>query len=439
MRRQWVAPGLRLLRIKDNRGPNQIRVLKMNPASALTLHMELATEEIPGHETTSSMATRNGAIAAVNGDFTLLPTDKRAGRPVHTFAEDAQLITSPLLYGRNFAQTADESAVYIGHPEQQAWATQQDTGETWQVDHWNQLPIGPESFGVYTMAGGKNHPPPRNACAARLYPANEPAFSVDRASTEQLFTVSAVKCSSTRMGRQGGTVIAARFGSAAGTDLFADLVAGETLSLGWTTGWPNVNETIGGNPTLLEQGVITAERCTGSYFCYRNPRTGIGVDGRGKILLVTVDGRRERSVGMTPVQFAKLFRWLGSASALNLDGGGSTTMWMRGKIVNVPSGGYERPVGSSVLIVPEPEAEPEPSPTPLPSPTEFESLSVPDDGGTSDAGCDALEDPASTGGLVEYLAKRNPRIGGDPALREALEIFRGERRCSVGTTGAARS
>ena len=76
----------------------------------------------------------------------------------------------------------------------------------------------------------------------------------------------------------------------------------------------------------------------------------IGVDANGKLLLVTVDGRQKGSVGMTPVAFARFFQWLGATSALNLDGGGSTTMWVRGSIVNKVSGSYERPVGSSVLV-----------------------------------------------------------------------------------------
>lgn len=439
VRRQGVAPGLRMLRIKDNRGPNRIKVLKLYPPSALTLHMELATEEIPGHETTSSMAARNGAVAAINGDFTLLPGDKRAGRPVHTFAEDAELVTSPLVWGRNFAQTPDESAVYIGHPKTKASLTQHDTGEAWDVPLWNQLPLTPNTYGVYTPRGGSNHPPPRNACAARLFPVTEPTFSSDLTATEQTYYVSAARCSSSRMGRQGGTVIAARIGSEAGMALIAGLTVGENVSLGWTTGWPAVNETIGGNPTLLENGVITAEACSDSYFCYRNPRTGIGVNANGKILLVTVDGRRKGSVGMTPVQFAKLFRWLGATSALNLDGGGSTTMWVRGQIVNHPSGGTERPVGSSILVVPQPaEPTPEPTPTPSPSLPEIETYST-QSADPVPVGCEVLGDPGSTGGLVDYLAKHRDGFRARGLFRHALDVFRGEKsECAPRSDGLER-
>ena len=86
----------------------------------------------------------------------------------------------------------------------------------------------------------------------------------------------------------------------------------------------------------------------------RHPRTMIGVDGDGAIWLVTVDGRNPfLSVGMTFVELQRLARRLGLRSALNLDGGGSTTMWVAGEIVNHPSDpAGPRPVSDAILVVP---------------------------------------------------------------------------------------
>jgi len=439
VRAQRVGPGLRLLRIKDTRGPNRIRVLKLDPSNSLTLHMELANDKIPDHEPTSSMASRNRAIAAINGDYTLLPSDPAKGRPVHTFAQSTELITSPLLWGRNFALTPDEETVYIGHPKFRASLTQQETGEVWNIDAWNKVPARYGEFSMYTMAGGYNHKPPRNACATRLLPLSSPALHDDQVNVVQTFAVDVTRCASPRLRRRGGVVLAAPIDSKQGNMIKAGMTPGEAVTVAWTTGWARVTETIGGNPTLLENGVITAENCTDSYFCKRNPRTGIGINGRGRILLVTVDGRRKRSIGMKPVGFAKLFRWLGATSALNLDGGGSTTMWVRGRVVNVPSGSSERAVGSSVLVVPD-RPEPVPTPTPSPSPSETgilgplgpEALSL--DGGTGAleserTSCAALRDPASTGGLLDYLDKRRPNRSFRGALGRALAVFRGQLPC----------
>jgi exopolysaccharide biosynthesis protein len=74
----------------------------------------------------------------------------------------------------------------------------------------------------------------------------------------------------------------------------------------------------------------------------------------GRLLLVTVDGRHPGwSVGMTLPEAARLMRSLGARDALNLDGGGSTTMTVRGQVVNRPSdGGGERPVSNALYVTP---------------------------------------------------------------------------------------
>jgi exopolysaccharide biosynthesis protein len=84
----------------------------------------------------------------------------------------------------------------------------------------------------------------------------------------------------------------------------------------------------------------------------RHPRTAVGVRADGRILLVTVDGRQpELSVGMTIAELATLLIELGAVEAVNMDGGGSTTMVVRGRVVNSPSDlTGERAVGDALLI-----------------------------------------------------------------------------------------
>jgi len=84
----------------------------------------------------------------------------------------------------------------------------------------------------------------------------------------------------------------------------------------------------------------------------RHPRTAVGVRADGRILLVAVDGRQpELSVGMTIAELASLLRELGAVEAVNMDGGGSTTMVIRARVVNSPSDlTGERPVGDALLV-----------------------------------------------------------------------------------------
>lgn len=72
----------------------------------------------------------------------------------------------------------------------------------------------------------------------------------------------------------------------------------------------------------------------------RHPRTALATRGK-KVYLITVDGRNERAAGMSLFELAKIVRWLDATDAINLDGGGSTTMWVKGEpdggIINHPS------------------------------------------------------------------------------------------------------
>ena len=90
----------------------------------------------------------------------------------------------------------------------------------------------------------------------------------------------------------------------------------------------------------------------GRFVAARNPRTLAGVTATGALLLVTVDGRRPGwSAGMSLADAARLMKSLGARDALNLDGGGSSTMVYGGRVVNRPSDRVgERPVGDGVFV-----------------------------------------------------------------------------------------
>lgn len=68
----------------------------------------------------------------------------------------------------------------------------------------------------------------------------------------------------------------------------------------------------------------------------RNPRTAIGYTEDGNLIMVAVDGREGASIGMTLRELAGFLQSIGCVNAMNLDGGGSTVMYVNGKVVNMP-------------------------------------------------------------------------------------------------------
>ena len=120
---------------------------------------------------------------------------------------------------------------------------------------------------------------------------------------------------------------------------------------------------VGGGPRILRAGrVAVAAKAEGfapapsffrSFVAGRQPRTLAGVRGDGALLLVTVDGRAPGwSAGMTLPEAARLMRSLGARDALNLDGGGSSTMTVAGEVVNRPSDRVERGVSDGLFVMP---------------------------------------------------------------------------------------
>ena len=82
-----------------------------------------------------------------------------------------------------------------------------------------------------------------------------------------------------------------------------------------------------------------------------NPRTGIGMIEPNHFIFVVVDGRSKESNGMTLTEFAELFKELGCTEAYNLDGGGSSTMYFMGRVVNNPSGKNKERKISDILYI----------------------------------------------------------------------------------------
>ena len=120
--------------------------------------------------------------------------------------------------------------------------------------------------------------------------------------------------------------------------------------------WSRAPHAVGGAGLLLFNGRTlqdwTVERIAAGFDTTRHPRTLIGVDASGAIWLVTVDGRNPAlSLGMSFSELQALSGRLGLRSALNLDGGGSTTMVVQGKVVNHPSDPQgPRPVSDAIVV-----------------------------------------------------------------------------------------
>jgi exopolysaccharide biosynthesis protein len=107
---------------------------------------------------------------------------------------------------------------------------------------------------------------------------------------------------------------------------------------------------IGGHPILLDQGVATPIVAADTYMARPYARTVIGWTASGRTVLMTVDGVDGVS-GATASQLVALLRLVHVVTALDLDGGNSTTLYARGRTINRPSRGVERRVSTSLVVL----------------------------------------------------------------------------------------
>lgn len=119
---------------------------------------------------------------------------------------------------------------------------------------------------------------------------------------------------------------------------------------------------VGGWPRLVQGGVnvgAAADSLEGTmprFSAARHPRSAIALSAdSSRLMLAVVDGRRPWSVGMTLSELAEALIALGASEAMNLDGGGSSTLWIRGTVVNYPSDASgERTVGNALFVLKRP-------------------------------------------------------------------------------------
>lgn len=437
------------------RGPVKIRLLTItDPAKhSATVDVGTAGNSYPATRRPSELGHAYGAIAAVNGDFA------HDGRPVHASAEDGVLRTSGLAAGVSFTLSASERRGFAKRPETRVRAdTNNAQAGHFRIDRWNAGSSDGGRIAAFTPVGGRVENPDNDVCSARLLPvdgnagkrrwgpAGEVVRTYDVVKQEEPCPFAPPVVGS----ENGSVLIEGNRGTPRGETIRA-LEPGDRVTLSWTVGWGGVLDVMGGNPQLLAdpdgngRPTVKAPKNCGSYFCNRNPRTGVGVnhacivghDGC-KVFMMVVDGRQPKwSNGWDLVQFAKEFARVGADYAINLDGGGGAAMWVanRGRYCQVrkqhgclvsrpsdPSG--ERPAVSSLLVLPGSDRG-----DPLDASAAAASLPPPSAADLAAANA-ALTDPGSTGGMLDAmfgggLGEAPPRA---PELRRAVQVYRSTRR-----------
>jgi hypothetical protein len=303
-----------------------------------------------GLETVSSLAARYRAPAATNGGYFRIAGTYR-GEPIGLLVLDRMLISEPHSERADFGliDSGDKTDVIFGHLR---FTGEISVGSLKHAVLGLNRPLSPDELIVFT---------PR---FHRTTLTNPDGIEVV-VRKNRVATVSDLKGSSEIP--SDGYVISA-VGSAREW-VKTHVRKGARISFSWrlnaiepgdNADWMRAYSMLGGGPQLIKSGKIAItdkqEKMTPGFATDRHPRTAIAKLESGKLLLVTVDGRQPGiSAGMTLEMLAEGLLEFGAVDAMNLDGGGSTTMVIHNKIVNRPSDQTgERPVSDAILVFPKP-------------------------------------------------------------------------------------
>jgi hypothetical protein len=300
-----------------------------------------------GEQTPSSMCqTTTGCVASVNGDFFAMthPGDPDPGDEVGGIIQNCVLLHTPetahqqvdldeqsVSEGLNWSDTVDANGVNVP-----ITAINQELPMSYVKVH---LPLAGTL--LFTSPYALRTPSAKGWVTDEFTQVDGSASPTRINTTVQLQLVAktprAVKV------RAGYVDISAPRGS-----MITTLRVGETVTM--TTTSTAGCDNIGGHPILLNQGVIAPIVPADTYMVKPYARTVIGWTASGETVILTVDGKDGVS-GATVDQLVRLLQYLHVVTAVDLDGGNSTTLYARGRILNHPSHGTERPVSTGLVVV----------------------------------------------------------------------------------------
>jgi len=385
-----LTKNIQLITTRIPTKPVEERTLKVLPTTASVPDVVPAAATYPMFDLTSTMAAHAGALAGINGDF-----GTAKDQPTHALMIDGELWTSGDVQGNAIGWSESGNVMSAGDPALRISVSNGKGTDLFNVGDWNSHAPTGTSVSGYTARGGSVTVPPGKTgptstdpyyCAARLDPSSGPRWTTGRTAIVRRYTVvtQPEPCPQTKLtvGSTAGEVVLASRTAKNVVSGVGKLRVGQTVKISTRfNGWPGVTDVMGAGVMLVDGGKNVAPPYTTGdpYIFNNNPRTAAGLT-KGcadtdattvcKLVLMTIDGRQKStnwSVGARLPLLANELIKAGAYTAVNLDGGGSTTMWVSktsssycqsyptvgGCLVMRPSQSFgERGTRSAIVVLP---------------------------------------------------------------------------------------
>jgi len=309
------------------------------------------TESFSKRATTTKMANQRNAIAAVNGSF-FTPAGTGIGYPVGVIVESSELQSASDNINKYSNSMASLSISKDNLPSVDFWKASltltSDKGTSLAFQHYNKaMKKGSTEIYVYDSKWGK-----------KAYGASESAPDLlQMVVKDGVVTHMVTGQPAMDIPANGFVAVAAGDGAKKLSSAFAVGDHAE-MSIVTVPDWKDVKMSVSASAILVENGAIPSKfSFAASDIVVKSPKTALGFSKDGKtVFFVTVDGRQTASIGLTLKDMALFMQSIGAYNAVNMDGGGSTTMVARPlgetevKVMNNPSDGVTRTVINAVGV-----------------------------------------------------------------------------------------
>lgn len=309
-----VALGVKHIKLTKtiNGRPVRINVVeinqKLNPN--LQINPQLSSSRLASKSTITTLARKNNSLVAINGTY----FKPQTGVPLGTLMINGKIYTGPI-YNRVAMGIFDEG---FDMARLELNAQVKSFKGNLKVDNINQPRMLSTHVIVYTPEWGSFAPPS---------PKYGKQIAVENGKIVSIGT-------QTMPIPHNGYVIVGP------DERLSKLYRAKHVDLDIKTipNWDNVKHIISGGPYLVKNGDVFVDMTEQKLGAIggKNPRTAIGYTQDGNFIMVAVDGREGASVGLTLKELAWFMKSIGCINAMNLDGGGSTVMYVNGRVVNMP-------------------------------------------------------------------------------------------------------
>ena len=295
-----------------NGKPVRLNIIEVNKfaASEYEIKPAVAANTLNNKRSLRNIAQNTNSIAAINGGF----FKPQTGVPLGTLMIDKKLYTGPI-YNRVALGIFDDGFA-VDKVEFAGKIT--GNGKEIKIDNINQPRMLSSYILIYTRDWGEFAPA-------------SPQYGVQlRVEGNRITKASANPLS---IPENGYVIVGPKSKLSA---LFGAKTVKTEISL--NPEWKNVRHIISGGPYLVKDGEVYVDMTAQKLQSIggRNPRTAIGYTKDNDMIMLVADGREGHSVGLTLMELADFMQSLGCVNAINLDGGGSTVMYVNGSIVNRP-------------------------------------------------------------------------------------------------------